>query len=101
MKLITTKPLLMKKTELIKPYVMKLSLLWLTKLETTKTPLPPWNQASPITKTSYNKPKSIYNKLNTIMKRLLPLLPPELLKEKLNTPPGLMKITKLQSKSLP
>jgi hypothetical protein len=87
-----------KKTELIKPYVMRPLLLLTLKLENTETPLPPLPQALPITKIFYNKLKLIYNKLNTIMKKPLPLLKPEPPKEKLNIKLGLTKITKTQSK---
>jgi hypothetical protein len=89
----------MKKTEPIKPYVMRPSVPLTLKLENTEMLLLLWLKASPITKISFNKPKSIYNKLNTIMKKLLPLSKPEPLKEKLNTKHGLMKTTKTLSKS--
>jgi len=89
---------MMKKTELIKLYVMKPSLPLTLKSDNTKILLPPLPQALLITKTSYNKPKLIYNKLNTIMKK--PLLPskPEPLKELLNMLHGQKKIIKTQSK---
>jgi len=89
---------LMKKTELIKLSVMKPSPLWLTKLETTEMLLPLWNPALPIMKISYNKPKSIWLKLNTTMTKQLNLLKPEPLKEKVNIKLGLMKTTNHQLK---
>jgi len=96
-----TKPLLTKKTELTKPSVTKPSLLWLTKSETTKTPSPLWNPASPITKTSYNKPKSIWPKPKTITPKSSNPSKPVPLKEKENIKLGLMKTTNHPSKSPP
>jgi len=94
----TIKLPMMKKTEPIKPYVTKPSLHLTMKSDNIKKLLPLWPHQSLITKTYYNKPKLTYNKLNTIMKKLLPPSKPELPKELLNTKLGLMKITKTPSK---